>query len=390
MTRLLIHSNAIADYRGVIAAPGAILLEGNEIIAAGTPQEVGDCQEVDQVNVEGLVLPAMANVHTHLDLSGVGPKPPVSQFATWVEDTVMPIRRVSDLEAVRCATAKGIGLAIDGGTAMVGDIAGTLETATQVSDSQLLGVAFLELFGLGNHQADAAASIRELPSGIGVQPHAPYSCGTELYLAAITSGRPLATHLAETHDEFEATTQGTGTLVDLAKRLGAWDESVQLWDGHPVDVLLAMLGDTPMVAAHLNYIEERHLALLAESQVTVAYCPRSSTYFGHENHRVQEMLASGVSVALGTDSLICLDTPDRISVLDEMRVLYRSGGFDSASLIAMATINGAEALGEDQSTLTLETGSVAGLIAIETTRENPFSSAMNTCNSPTWIVPLGA
>ena len=145
-----------------------------------------------------------------------------------------------------------------------------------------------------------------------------------------------------------------------------------------------------MVAAHLNYITEHHVALLAESQITVAYCPRSSAYFGHKHHRIQEMLAAGVSVALGTDSLICLDTPDRISVLDEMRLLFRRGGIDSSTLIAMATINGARALGEDQSILTLETGMVAGLIAIETTMETPFASAMESSKAPTWIVPLGA
>ena len=51
--------------------------------------------------------------------------------------------------------------------------------------------------------------------------------------------------------------------------------------------------------------------MLAASNITVAYCPRASHYFGHTNHRWKEMLDAGINVALGTDSLLCLDTPDQ-------------------------------------------------------------------------------
>ena len=57
MARNLIYSHTIADFRGIIASPGAILLEGHEIIDAGTPQEIGSISDVNIKYIEGLVIP---------------------------------------------------------------------------------------------------------------------------------------------------------------------------------------------------------------------------------------------------------------------------------------------------------------------------------------------
>ncbi|MDP6542069.1 MAG: amidohydrolase family protein [Phycisphaerales bacterium] len=387
MTRNLIHSDAIADFRGIIASPGAILLEENEILAAGSPQEIGVTDEVPS-RVQGIVLPPLANAHSHLDLSGIGTQPFSGSFVSWLENTITPIRKLSCEEDVQGATKLGIELAIAGGTAMVGDIASSIKVADQVSESPLLGVSFIEVFGLGNRQDRTMKMIQSLPNRVGISPHAPYSCGLDVFRAAFNSGKPIATHLAEIPEEFEFAMHGVGPLVEFAKKVGVWDDSVEKWTEHPLDKIIDMLEGQKLLAAHLNYIEERHLEKLADSSITVAYCPRASAYFGHSNHRFQQMLDSGVSVALGTDSLLCLDTPDRISVLDDMRLLYKQGCTDHSTILSMATTSGAKALGEDPSLLTLEIGEVAGLIAIETTSENPMSEAMNSSKAPIWILPM--
>ena len=387
MTRNLIYSDTIADFRGILASPGAILLEGNEVIASGTPQEIGATNDVP-LKVDGLVIPPFANVHTHLDLSGVGPKPAEDSFVSWVETIVTPIRKTSSLEDVFTATNRGIDLSILGGSAMIGDIASTIDVANQVHQSVLRGISFVEVFGMGERQELAIEAMNAIPVSHGISPHAPYSCGVDVYRAAIASGKPLATHLAETLEELESAMHGVGEFVTLAKKIGVWNEQVEQWADHPVDVLLKILGEQSMIAVHMNYIEDTHLALLANTNVTVAYCPRASAYFGHTNHRFQEMLAHGISVALGTDSLICLNTPDRISVLDEMRFLYKEGCKEPSTLLTMATVNGAKALGEDPSLLTLEKGPIAGLLAIETRDGCAFEAAMSASTPPKWITPL--
>jgi cytosine/adenosine deaminase-related metal-dependent hydrolase len=54
----------------------------------------------------------------------------------------------------------------------------------------------------------------------------------------------------------------------------------------------------------------------------------------------------------------------------------------------MATVNGARALGEDTTLLTLEVGRIAGLLAIDSASEYAFESAMVSTTPPRWIVHL--
>jgi 5-methylthioadenosine/S-adenosylhomocysteine deaminase len=387
MTRKLLHCDTIADFRGIVASPGAILLDGHEVIAVGSPEEIGVTDEHPQ-RVHGLVIPPFANVHSHLDLSGAGNQPAETSFVSWIENTIAPIRKDSTEEEVRVATERGIELALAGGTAMVGDIASTVAVAKQVHESVLGGVSFIEIFGLGSRETLAIEAIDAIPSDFGISPHAPYSCGLDVFRKAFESGKPIATHLAEMPEEFEATMQGEGPLVAFAKKIGAWNDQVKKWDKHPVDAIVANLEQHTLIAAHLNYIEDRHLEQLAKTNMTVAYCPRASAYFGHANHRYEEMRLSGISVALGTDSLICLDTPDRISVLDEMRFLYQQGCTDVSVLVSMATVRGAEALGEDPTLLTFETGRIAGLLLVGSENESTFDQVMQSNDMPTWILPL--
>ena len=143
-----------------------------------------------------------------------------------------------------------------------------------------------------------------------------------------------------------------------------------------------------MGAAHVNYADPAHLAVLQGARVSVAYCPRASVYFGHVEHPYRVMLEAGVNVALGTDGLPCLDTPDRISVLDEMRLLARRGGVTSRALLAMGTVNGAVALGFDPARVTLAPGvETAGVLAvpIDAGSGDPLDRALHGTSAPEWL-----
>ena len=196
---------------------------------------------------------------------------------------------------------------------------------------------------------------------MGLQPHSPYTCGLSVYAAAAQlaahCGVPVSTHLAETLEEIEFVRHGTGPLNEFLRRIG-WEEPFVPLHLHPVDARWR----ERWVMRHLNDIEEHHLRLAAW-RTTVGYCPRASAYFGHplERHapyRHRVMLAAGINVALGTDSILCLDTPDRLSVLDEMRLAERDGT-EAHTLLAMGTVNGAAALGLDPRDFTLAPGAVA-------------------------------
>ena len=401
--RKLIRAASIVDGKGRTATPGAVLLQGSQILASGAVAAIGPVDDAELIErPQCVVLPALVNVHCHLDLSHIGPMPLDGDFIGWIEQ--LRATRAETDEAIAASVRRGVELVVAGGTALVGDIAGvgSLVPIDQLRASKLGGVSFLEVFGLGNRQQHAIDAMSEAvqdgptnESGVrlGLQPHAAYSCGRAVFEVAAQLGVPLATHLAETLDELQFVDTATGPLASMLERFGVWDDSIVGCGCHPVDYITEVLGDRAIVAAHLNYVDNCHVEKLANSPITVAYCPRASAYFGHPHdgyppHRYRDMLEVGVNVALGTDGLPCLDTPDRISVLDDMRFLYQRDSADPISLLRMATVAGASALGFDESLFTLAPGPTAGLLLVETDRDDardPLTQVLQGDHAPQWI-----
>lgn len=404
--RKLIRAAAVIDARGIEAVPGAVLLEGHRVIAAGSPSAVGAHQEAVVIDEpSAVILPAMVNAHCHLDLSRLEPRPFSGRFESWLEG-IAATRADQVREGVlRADCDLGIELSLAGGVAFVGDIAGAgrLDPLEALRSGPLGGVSFVEFFGLGARQQESIARMGDVLAtvpdhdrgvGLGVSPHAPYSCGAELYEAALDTGLPVATHLAESLEEEQVLRTGDGPFRELAEKLGAWNEGVAMPGVHPVDALAGCMARRSIMLVHLNYIEDDHVDLLARSNACVAYCPRASDYFGHPHggrpdHQYERMFHAGIAVALGTDSRTCLDTPDRIGVLDEMRHLFVRDGAAPAMLLEMATCHGARALGLEESLVTFEPGPVGGVLAVDLMGRpgpDPLHTILSQRNAPRWIV----
>lgn len=383
--------------------PGALLLENGLVRASGTPARLGEPAEARIVDLPAsVVIPALVNAHCHLDLSHLGPLPVERGFAAWID--AVRRGRPTDGPSIAAAVSHGIELCRIGGTAAVGDIAGNASRVpmAQLARAGLAGVSYLELLGRGRAVAAALESVAIAAAaaprgdlGVGVSPHAPYTCSLEVYRAALSLGLPVSTHLAETLEEEQMFLHGDGALAEYLGPSGLTAEVGAGGGLHPVDHLAGVLGGRPVLAAHLNYIEDRHLDLLAGAGTAVAYCPRASAYFGHPRagrpaHCYRRMREAGITVALGTDGLPCLDTPDRISVLDDMRFLYRRDGTDFMALLEMATVAGAEALGLEPGPVTFAEGPTTGAIALRfdpADATDPLVQVLTRDDAPEWVFP---
>jgi len=404
--RRLIRASGVIDAAGVSAAPAVLLIEDGRLCAVGTPSEIGEVPDAFvEDHRESLIMPGLVNVHAHLDLSGQGLWPPAGDdFRGWVGQ-VRQLRAESTPEGIKKAVCRGIQLSLAGGTTCIGDVAGHPPAVSieALRASPLRGISFIECFGLGSGQPAAIDRMHQLLAGcaaesdgiqVGVSPHAPYSCGSDLFTAAAATGRPLMTHLAETPGEVELLQHGTGPLRSMLEHdIGVWDASTPIAGMHPVEYAIGPLAQCRGVATHLNWIEPRHIDMLANTTIQVAYCPRASTAFGHGPptlalHPWQALRAAGVPIGLGTDSLLCLDTPDRISVLDEMRLLAMRDTIDPMTLLEMATIDGARVLDLDPS-LTRVGPSAAGLIACPALAGDPIAmlrDVLGRTEPPSWIL----
>jgi 5-methylthioadenosine/S-adenosylhomocysteine deaminase len=103
--------------------------------------------------------------------------------------------------------------------------------------------------------------------------------------------------------------------------------------------------EEPRLLAHANYLEPAEVRRIAASGSVVAHCPGSHAYFGHDEHPVGALRRAGVTVALGTDGLVC--QPDGVLSMpvEIRRLAAREPSIPPRDLLAMATVNGAEGLG---------------------------------------------
>lgn len=407
----LILADAIADARGPLAAPAALLVESQPfattVLAVGRPSDVAAHPAAPMAQPlprPGCVLiPGLVNAHTHLDLTHIGPRPhdPDGGFHPWID--LIRAHRHADDAAIAAAVHQGIALLRAGGVVAVGDIAGAPKATPNLTpfrtlrDSGLLGVSYLEFFGIGRSwpsQPERLAPViqraldESAPAArvrFGLQPHAPTTVDIRLYQWAVGEcrgrGLPLSTHLAETPEEHRFVAAADGPQREFLERLGLWDGSIleHLGRGRtPVAHLAPILAQFPTLVAHVNDADDAAIETLAHTGASVAYCPRASAYFAAHRHfgphRYRDMLGAGVNVCLGTDSIVNIppEAASRLSTLDEMRFLHQRDAADPAMLLAMATTNGARALGLDPALFLFQPGSLmAGIVAVPAPGPDP-------------------
>ena len=108
--------------------------------------------------------------------------------------------------------------------------------------------------------------------------------------------------------------------------------------------------------------DDDELSRLARAGASVVACPRSNRWTGAGEPPIERFYASGVRVAIGTDSLASVADLNLFAELAEMRRL--APGFPAARLLDSATRAGAIALGFGAELGTIEPGKHAQLLAV--------------------------
>ena len=329
----------------------------------------GDVEDLGNV----AILPGLVNAHTHLELSWMrGQVPPNSSMPAWAA-SLMALRRTVSHEPPQPITDAVVEVRRSG-TCLVGDVTNTFATFDPLLDSELSAMLFRELLGFsvadaGPLVAQVAAQIEDLiPIAwlrTSIVPHAPYSVSPVLLqaIARWSRGRPLSIHLGESAQEIQFLADGSGEWRGLLESLGVWNESWAAPGCGPVEYLerLGMV-DANLLAVHGVHFTDSDLSRLASARSTVVACPRSNRWTGAGDPPVARFYASGVRVAVGTDSLASVADLNLFAELAALRCLARK--VPAASILRSATLCGAEALGFASELGTLEPGKRAQLLAV--------------------------
>jgi 5-methylthioadenosine/S-adenosylhomocysteine deaminase len=159
----------------------------------------------------------------------------------------------------------------------------------------------------------------------------------------------------------------TGAWRDLLGRLGVWNDRWEPPGCGPVEYLerLGLLNEH-LLAVHGTQLPDGELARLATAGGTLVTCPRSNRWTGAGMPPIERFYASGVRVAIGTDSLASVQDLNLFGELAYVRQLARH--VPARRLLESATKTGAEALGFADEFGTIETGKRAALIAVRIPR----------------------
>ena len=328
-----------------------------------------------------VVLPALVNAHTHLELSGLRARvPPAASMPEWV-GRLLACRAESgppDVSAIR----RAIDEARASGTGLFGDIGNTLAAVPVLATAGAAARVFREVLAFPDAGATAVveAAVEEICAvattrrlRVGLAAHAPFSVGRAAFGALDAAIRaqcdaPRSIHLAESPDELEFLLTGRGAWRDLLERVGGWVPGWVPPGCGPVEYLDRVGWLRPgLIVVHGVQLTDTELALLAGRGVTLVACPRSNLWTGVGPPPIDRFIRSGVRLALGTDSLA--SAPD-LNVFAELEVLRRLAPSVSAHrLLACATVRGAEALGFADELGAITPGRCADLIAVDVPRD---------------------
>ena len=363
-----------------IAAPpirdGWVAVEQGVVADLGTGTQPGAIDLGDAV-----VLPALVNAHTHLELSHLrGVVPPADRFLDWIRGVMAARGTQPDAHApaVLAAARVAISAARASGTGVMGDISNTLATVPLLEEAGMPARVFYELLGfnvddpvdrVGRARTEADRAQRHATGiRISLAPHAPYSVSPALFRAiredldAHAADRS-SVHLAESPDEVEFIEHGTGGWPELLRAVGAWADAWRPAGRSPVRYLsdLGFL-DSRVLAVHGVQCSGDDLTVLKALGTTVVSCPRSNRYVGVGDPPIESFYAVGVPVALGTDSLASVEDLNMFAELAAARRL--APRVPARDLLESATLRGARALGFGAQFGSIEAGKRAALIAV--------------------------
>lgn len=370
-----------ADLVLPVAAPpvrdGAVLVHGGRIVAVGPLSELRKQSPDAEISrfPDSAIVPGAVNAHAHLGFRRED-APEGGTFAGWLTQL---IERLPEKESWTAEAAKNSAReAIEAGTTCMAESSPYGECLPQLAQSGMAGVAFAEFFPGDFPETEPEERVEaifekvyELRKGlperieVHVSVHSPYTVDPDSARLAARRTRDergkLAIHLSESPEEVEFVLKGTGGLSDIFGR--------NEWGGAGIPPVkyaesIGMIGPE-VTAAHLaTGVDDEALEILARSGVAVAHCPRSNEYLGCEVSPVPDMMRRGIRVGMGTDGL--WSSPS-MNLFEETLFAVKLHGFDGATGLRLAALEGARALGVDDETGSLQPGKWADLAAVEST-----------------------
>ena len=314
------------------------------------------------------LIPGLINSHTHSAMNlfrGLADDLPLMD---WLNNHIWPAeQKWVDPEFVKDGTELAVAEMIRGGTTCFNDMYffpdQTAEVCTHVGMRVVVGLILIDFPTAWANDADEYIlkgeqvhdTYRHNPLiNTAFAPHAPYTVSDEplkrINVLSEELDIPIHMHIHETAFEIE--------------------QSVEQHGKRPLQRLSELgLLSSRMLAVHMTQLEQTEIKELAKLGVSVAHCPESNLKLASGFCPVAKLVKAGVNVCIGTDSTASNNDLDMFGEMRTAALLAKGVANDSTCLDAhttlkMATLNGAKALGLDDTIGSLKKGKQADIVAI--------------------------
>ena len=350
---------------------GDLLIEGSRISSLG---ETGQAADVIVDAADCVVLPGFIQTHIHLCQTLFRGSADDLSLIDWLKTRVWPMEAAHTAKSIAASARLGIAELIKGGTTNIlsmETVNHTGEVFKVVKETGLRATVGKCMMDKGDEvpealHEDTNRSVAESLDLLGAwngkadgrirycfAPRFAISCTRELLeqvgRLAGERGVMIHTHASENTSECQIVESETGL------RNVAYLDQVGITGPH-------------VALAHCVHLNNHEMAILKSSGTHVAHCPSSNSKLGSGIAPVKELLNRGISVSLGADGAAC---NNRLDMFSEMRLaallqktLHGPDTLTAETVLRMATVEGARALGEQDALGTLEAGKRADVIVV--------------------------
>jgi 5-methylthioadenosine/S-adenosylhomocysteine deaminase len=350
---------------------GAVAIDGGLILAIGDAAEI-ESQYAAREVLDGtgrIVMPGLVNGHSHAAMTLLRGVADDLALMDWLNNYIFPAEvEFVDPEFVRIGTELACWEMIRGGTTTFVDMYYYPDTIASVVESCGMR-ALISTTVIDQRSPDAENAADSISKGSGFierwqgknsritpifGPHANYTLNAEQLkatrAAAIKYGVGISIHMSESPFELQYSQDTYGMpSVEMFNSIGFFDG--------------------PTIAAHMVWPTKEEIPILAERKVGVIHNPTSNMKIASGIAPVTEMLDAGVLVGLGTDGAA---SNNDLDMWEEMRLASFLQKVDrmnpevlpASTVLRMATIGGAAAIGLSDTTGSLEVGKQADLIQV--------------------------
>ena len=363
-----------------VLAPASVAIDGTDIVAVDTSEVIHrQFRSDDVIEAWGsVIMPGLINTHTHAPMVMYRGLADDLALMEWLQKYIFPAEaRTVSPEFVRAGTRLAALEMIQSGTTTYADMYYfEEEIAKETKAAGLRGVLGQTIIqfpvadaktpadGLTRAEAFIKAYRHDPLITPAVAPHAMYTLDGPTLMAcrelAKRYGVPTIIHLAETRDEARtAQERQKPSPVKYLDSLGFFGPGV--------------------LAAHAVWVSEPEIAILKAHGVGVSHNPESNMKLASGTAPVPAYLAAGIAIGLGTDGAASNNDLDMFEAMRTASFLHKLQTQDPSAVgartvLSMATIGGARALGMERRIGSLEVGKRADVIVVSmsSARQTPM------------------